>query len=800
MALRVSDLVSMSLPFLGDAALQTDAAMTNPEPFELHAHTDEGREPEPLAKHATDVAEKARQLAGKFDAAEYGFANGLLHDLGKAKPEFQAYLRGQRTSEPHAAEGALFAEEIYRLRFPPPFKARLGRLLAFPIAGHHAGLANGNLAGGGLLSLDERLAAAKPVEPWFSRDDLPKLDRPPRPLVAAGRDSFGWAFFVRMLFSALVDADRLETERWYNETNPDAVPRGWSGEIPNLKHALDRSLVQAFGGAPPASDLARLRAEVQSDCRAAADWDQGLFSLTVPTGGGKTLSSLAFALDHAVKHRLDRVIYVIPFTSIVEQTAEVFKKALGDVDAVLEHHSAFDDQTLTRDPDKDADFGVRKLRQSAENWDRPIVVTTAVQFFESLFANKPGRCRKLHSIANSVVVLDEAQTLPLKLLRPCLAALNELSRGYRTSIVLCTATQPALTKTAGLKAPEALEGVREIIPDGRDLFGRLKRVRAEVAGTLSDTQLVEGLGAAGQGLVIVNNRRHARELFQALESARLEGRRHLTTAMTAAHRQHVFAEIRSDLGKRKPVRVVSTSLIEAGVDISFGAVWRAWAGLDQIVQAAGRCNRNAELGREGGQLVVFDPEVKEGRTPPRELAQNADTARRILRDHLDLLSPEAVAAYFREVLWAKDIRQLDNVKVGEREIAGIMKALDESKSGLNFPFADIAQAFCMIDETMVPVIIPASAHAVAGAPQELLDRIPHVTSTGGIARLLQRHIVQVPRRARDALIKETAAHAIARDKLGDQFVVLDGNPDLYTDACGLDWDNPTFRRVEALIL
>lgn len=779
--------------------------MTISQFTDLIAHTDDGRDPEPLSKHALAVAEKAMVLAGKFGAAEYGFAAGLLHDLGKAKPAFQAYIRGKGPSEPHAAEGARFAVEHYALRCPRPFKEPLGRLLAFPIAGHHAGLANGNAAGAGMLSLGDRLDRAKPVDPWFPIDALPEVERPPRPLVAAGGDPFGWAFFIRMLFSALVDADRLETERWFNENQPNALTRGWTGELPELKRALDHHLHHNFG-TTTAHAIDMLRAEVLADCRAAAKLGPGLFSLTVPTGGGKTLSSLAFALDHAVQHQLDRIIYVIPFTSIVEQTADVFRHALKDSDAVLEHHSAFDDQILARDGDLDTDFGVLKLRRAAENWDRPIVVTTAVQFFESLFANKTGRCRKLHNIARSVVVLDEAQTMPLKLLRPCLAAVNELARGYQTSVILCTATQPALTREAGLMAPEALEGVRvhEIIPDGRDLYARLKRVRAEIAGMpLSDAELLAALGSVGQGLVVVNNRRHARELFKDLEDAAIDGRRHLTTAMTAAHRQHVLAEIRSDLTAGRPTRVVSTSLIEAGVDVSFSSVWRAWAGLDQIVQAAGRCNRNGERGPEGGRLVVFDPEPKDGRSPPSELEQNAETARRILREQPDLLSPEAVAAYFRELLWTKDdgghFRQFDNVKVGEREIVGIMKAIDDSKHGLNFPFADIAQAFRMIDETMVPVIIPVTAHAIAGASRELLDRIPHVPSTGGIARELQRHIVQIPRRARDALIKEAAAHAIAYDKFGDQFVVLD-NPDLYSDASGLNWDNPTYRRVEALIL
>ena len=511
-----------------------------------------------------------------------------------------------------------------------------------------------------------------------------------------------------------------------------------------------------------ATAIDRLRAEVLADGRAAAMQAPGLFALTVPTGGGKTLSSLAFALEHAIAHNLDRVIYVIPFTSIVEQTADVFRAALGEVnaDAILEHHSGFE----VDGAEPGAKEEEERVRLAAQNWDRPIIVTTAVQFFESLFSNRTGRCRKLHNIARSVVVLDEAQTLPLHLLRPCLAAINELSRGYTTSIVLCTATQPALTKEAGLKAPEALVGVREIVTPGRDLFARLKRVRTVQAGTLSDAQLVDALRQADQALVIVNNRRHARELFERLAKSGLEGVHHLTTAMTAAHRQHVLAEIRRDLKDGHPVRLVSTSLIEAGVDISFHAVWRAWAGLDQMAQAAGRCNRNGELGPEGGVLTIFQPEDIEGRKPPREVAANAETAKRVLgRDgHLDPLSREAVAAYFTELLWTKDdggkLAALDNVKVGEAKIHGIMKALDESAHGFNFRFADVADAFRMIDDVMVPVIIPATAHAIAGASTEVIRALQHADmSAGGIARSLQRHIVQVPRSARGKLIASKAA-------------------------------------------
>ena len=777
----------------------------------LLGHTAENGKSEGLSEHSEAVARTTRRLAEKFDAGDFGFAAGILHDLGKAKPEFQAYLKGARGSEPHSAEGARFACEHYIKRCPKPFDAPIGRLLGFAIAGHHAGLANGRAFGGGTLPLDERLKSARKLEPWFDRSELPGLHQPPPPLTTANRprrdgkiecDPFGWAFFVRMLFSVLVDADSLETERWSAEANGVPVERGWNGSLGQLQSALDRRLATFDESA---SDLARLRAEVLHDCRAASKHPTGLFSLTVPTGGGKTLSSLAFALDHAIKNRLDRVIYVIPFTSIVEQTAAVFRDALKDDDAILEHHSAFDDASAGRDDDVVDANGVEKIRLATQNWDRPIVVTTAVQFFESLFSNRKARCRKLHNIARSVVILDEAQTLPLKLLRPCLAAINELARGYRTSIVLCTATQPALTESAGLKAPEAFKNVSEIIQPGRNLYGRLKRVRAQHVDVLSDEQLVEGLAGVARGLVIVNNRRHARELFELLGKSGLVGARHLSTAMTAAHRQHVLAEIRRDLGpeNKRPVRLISTSLIESGVDVSFDAVWRAWAGLDQIAQAAGRCNREGELGLLGGALTIFEPEGVEGRKPPRELEQNAATAKSVLADGLDPLSPETTERYFRELLWRADNdgkwTRLDNVKVGEDETRGIMKTLHDSAPGLDFRFADVAEAFHLIEDAMVPVIIPAEIDAIAGAPQATLQRLRYAKTIGGLARELQRHIVQVPRRDRFQMIQMQLVEVIREKEFGQQFVCLTAKQ-LYDSESGLRWTDLTGRTPQSNIM
>lgn len=311
----------------------------------------------------------------------------------------------------------------------------IGKLIAYGIAGHHAGLPNG-----------VGTSAHRPPTPLQSRIDqadalalpkdvsLPPITAPPGPIKALPMDraaNFCLHFFTRMLFSALVDADFLETEAFHDRANHRQSPRGWDGSLDDLAAALDAHL-EAFG--PPQGRVNELRAKILAHVRAQAPAAPGLFTLTVPTGGGKTLTSLAFALHHARRHGLRRVIYVIPYTSIIEQTADEFRTALGDRDALLEHHSSFDWDGLQDKGEKE------RIRLAAQNWDRPVIVTTAVQFFESLFANQPSRCRKLHRMARSVIVLDEAQTLPLRLLRPCLAALKELARGYGSSVVLCTAT------------------------------------------------------------------------------------------------------------------------------------------------------------------------------------------------------------------------------------------------------------------------------------------------------------------------------------------------------------------------
>jgi CRISPR-associated endonuclease/helicase Cas3 len=534
------------------------------------------------------------------------------------------------------------------------------------------------------------------------------------------------------------------------------------------------------------SEVNRLRADILRHVRGQAALAPGLFSLTVPTGGGKTLTSLAFALDHALTHQpthgFRRIIYVIPFTSIIEQNAAEFRKALGELgkEAVLEHHSAFDDSKLKDQNSRD------KLRLAAENWDKPVIVTTAVQFFESLFADRSSRCRKLHNIAGSVIILDEAQTLPLKLLRPCVAAIDELARNYRCSIVLCTATQPALNANKDNPSegfPNGLTNVRELAPEPRNLYRQLERVRIIHIGEQDDEALAKHLEKNPQVLCIVNNRRHARALFDAIRDE--PGARHLSTFMCARHRSQVLDAIRKDLKHGQPCRLISTSLIEAGVDIDFPYVLRAEAGLDSIAQAAGRCNREGRRAREDSLVHIFHADAW---APPSELKQFAQAMRLTLGHHAENpLSLDAIDAYFRELYWQKGDEALD-----ARNILGLIR-----NGGIEgIPFETVAAQFRMIDNVQRPIIVPFKADDEKESPvKALLDKLRFVKSPGAIARALQPYTVQVPEPAFYALRNAGAVQPVEEQRFGEQFMEL-VNDSLYDAQVGLLWEDPTFLAAE----
>lgn len=730
-----------------------------------------------LQDHLQVVAEIAKHNARYFGAEELAYLAGLLHDLGKYTSAFQARLEGSPKKVDHATAGAKVAAEI----LPEPFY----KLISYAIAGHHAGLANGINEGDGRSTLEARLKQAFGKElcrldaeacrkeltlPEVSQL-LPKIQ--PHPDQA--NHGFQFAFLIRMIFSCLVDADFIDTDKFYKQLEAKPWLRGDYPALSDLKRVFDAYLAEKTSTSQP-TKVNQLRQSILAAARERAQLSPGLFTLTVPTGGGKTFSSMAFALDHALQHGMRRIIYVIPFTSIIEQNAKVFREAFGELGetSVLEHHSNFDDRNIKNENTQD------KLKLAMENWDMPIVVTTAVQFFESLFADRPSRCRKLHNISGSVIILDEAQTLPLKFLKPVMAAIDELARNYGCSVVLCTATQPALCEPDFNKG---FENVREIAPNPAQLFEELSLVSVSHLGELDDEKLLERIQANEQILTIVNNRRHAQSLFKSLKEKKVEGVFHLTTLMCAAHRVQTLNLIRERLKNNQACRVVSTSLIEAGVDVDFPCVMRAEAGLDSIAQAAGRCNRERLKTKEDSHTWVFkSPDWK---IPPELEGLSAGMRSVFRRGYDNLLGQEAIKDYFSEVYWRKG-DELDQKQ--------LMKMHQDHAPKMTFPFQTIAKEFRMIESFMQPIFVSFDKEA-----ETLLAQLNTTDEVGKLLRKLQPYIVQIPQKGFEALQMAGAIQTVAPHRFEDQFWQLI-NPDIYDEEFGISWNDPTFIKAESSVI
>ena len=735
-----------------------------------------------LQSHLVNVGEMAAEFAQVFGAQGIACQTGQLHDLGKYSEPFNRRLHGGPSVD-HATAGAKIAVERWG--------NVIGKLVAFCIAGHHAGLANGCGEGDNRSTLKQRLALQFGADIpaldnlWQQEIKLPQNLSAPPLKADAHQPFFSYAFFTRMLYSCLVDADYLDTEAFYSNLENKAIERGGYPDLNALQHNFNQFINNFRRRIAQASEqteaekrnaaLNRLRSEILEHAVEQAAQAQGLFTLTVPTGGGKTFTSMAFALEHAKRHGMRRVIYVIPFTSIIEQNASEFRKAFGELGehAVLEHHSTFDDGKLQNEATKD------KLRLASENWDAPIVVTTAVQFFESLFADRSSRCRKLHNIAGSVIILDEAQMLPLNLLLPIMQAIKELAQNYRSSVVMCTATQPAVQTENGFYC--GFENVREIAPKTTALFDKLRRTTVQHIGTQTDADLLAQLAEHPQMLVIVNNRRHARSLYD--QAKHLDGTFHLTTLMCAKHRSQKLDEIRGRLKNGEPCRVIATSLIEAGVDVDFPLVMRAEAGLDSVAQAAGRCNREGKRPSENSFVWIFAPE-EQWKAPPELAAQTA--VMRLTADGFsdDLLSTQAVTAYFAELYQLKG-SELDNKK--------ILKMHNDTGQSLDFPFQTIADKFRMIESHMQPLIIPFDGEA-----ENLISSLHHADHIGGLLRKLQPYIVQIPEKALATLYKAGRIEPINEKNFGKQFYTLIGL-DLYDEVAGLSWEDTEFLKGESLV-
>ena len=689
------------------------------------AHTPPQKEPTKwhlLKAHLSKVAQRSGQFSAKFGAQELGYYAGLWHDLGKYSRKFQHYLEKCEAAarlgetEPrekvlHAIYGAKLATE----KFQP---------LAPLIFGHHAGLPcrshmTNRLAEVEQPTYNEILNHAKAEN--IALDTSSTIAQELRALAT---DDLSFELLLRLLFSCLVDADYLDTEAHFDlkaaSQREDIINIAelW----PILASAQDKLVANAQN-----TLVNRVRADVYQACLEAALQEPGVFRLAVPTGGGKTRSGLAFGLRHAVEHNLDRVIVAVPYTSIIEQTVEVYRTIFGH-DAVLEHHSAVrpDDGN-----EEDARSRQAQARLATQNWNAPLIVTTTVQLFESLFANRTSRCRKLHNIVNSVIILDEVQTLPAGLLEPILSMLKGLCQQYRVSLVLCTATQPALEGETPYLKGFAAGTVRDIVPKplAKEHFAALSRVQYSVP---KDEWSWEDVGQAvsqhKQVLVILNTRKDALAVLNELATGQDDDHIfHLSTLLCGQHRHEVLQQVRDNLARDRPCILISTQVVEAGVDLDFPFVYRAVGPLDRIVQAAGRCNREGRRPQKG-QVIVFRPQ--DGKLPPGEYRKAfEETSILLQRENLDWDNPAIFDDYFRRLYQGLD---LDTHEVQPyREV---------------WDFPEVAKRFKLIPDDTTAVVIEYDEIA-----REQIHRIKRYGLRSGDLRALQPYLVNL----RDREFKET---------------------------------------------
>lgn len=645
-----------------------------------------------LQDHLERVARMARDFAAGFHGGDEAWWAGMVHDLGKCRREFQEYLLGWRDGGPdtyHAPYGAALAFQ------------RNWFAAAFAVAGHHAGLHDLHqlqaMVDDPGYRTEERLPA---LEQWL----MERFVSIPNGAISPGflgNDPLTLEYYTRMLFSCLVDADRLDAER--HGTGREREVSRLAGAIGLLIERVN----QERQGKSREGEVNILRHAIFDQCVASAQWERGFFSLTVPTGGGKTLSSMAFALVHAKRHGLDRIIVVIPYLSIIEQNAAEYRRILDpeNLGLVVEHHSSTAERTGGNGE------GADDLSQAADNWDAPLIVTTSVQFVESLFAAAPGRSRKLHNIANSLVILDEVQTLPAHLLNPLLHVMKELRRNYGVSFLFMTATQPAFRR--GFSLSEGFEPgeVQEIIQDTAELFATLKRVDYYPPETLDWKTLAKRLAGSPQALCVVNVRKHACQLWEALREAlapeEKESVFHLSSSMCAEHRLWILGDsqepregsVRHRLRNNLPCRLVATQVVEAGVDIDFPVVYRAMGPLDAIAQAAGRCNREGRLRNAQGRLVrgqvyLFNPAEKG--LPPGVYTTATSISVTMLGECLAALgqTPDIFTHYFSQLY---EVTSTDHVRRGESSI-------QEDRE--TFRYREVARKAKVITDAGQPVIVP----------------------------------------------------------------------------------------------
>lgn len=656
------------------------------------AHISEDGREQTVKEHLQNTARLCGMFAAAFGAEEQGRLAGLAHDIGKYSKEFQQRLHGGPSMD-HATAGAAACAQSDQL------------YAAYCAMGHHSGLpdfGSGDDIAENTFQGRLRRGMAGGIcdcSGWEGEIRLPNAALPD----FCGNDRIADMFFIRMLYSCLVDADYLDTEAFMKGA---PVPRGEKMDAALLNSLLDGYIGKWF---PPKGELNERRCAILEACMKSGEkYEPGLFTLTVPAGGGKTMASLAFALRHAKAWDKRRIIYVIPYTSIVEQTADVFRDVLGG-ENVLEHHSG-----VRHDFDWECDLVKMRVALAAENWDMPVVVTTAVQFFESLYANRGAKCRKLHNIAGSIIIFDEAQMIPLPYLRPCISAIAQLVENYGATAVLCTATQPALDRIFS----EYLPGICPVELCPRELTKVFERVTFRREGRLRWDALAEHMNGEEQALCIVNSRSNAQTLFKLLQE---DGRFHLSTLMAPVHRRAVLETIRMRLRDRKPCQVVSTSLIEAGVDVDFGTVFREEAGLDSVLQAAGRCNREGKRSAAESIVHIFEAETK----PPEIFAGAIAAGRMVMDTSMELTDPEVIRLYFQNYMYLRG------------DFAQDMKEILKRIQSGSFPFETIAGQFRLIEDDTKTIYIPI------GEGKDLIQKLLRGDLSRGLMRKLGQYGVSV---------------------------------------------------------
>jgi len=665
---------------------------------------------EPLARHLSRVAERAAQFAAPFGGSEEARLIGLLHDLGKYGEKFQRRLRGEEHHIDHWSAGSWIALKKFK-----------SISAALAIHGHHQGLYRADKDS--LRELEpKRLALQHPLNLTLSESDtsllLERLTADElllpgsvAPLYGAPQNSASAMLDIRMLFSALVDADFLETEAHFGVASDGTAfcrPAGPALRPREAFAALQDHLEILRRKSDASEEVRKMRNDLLAACVQAADRSPGLFSLSAPTGSGKTAAMLAFALRHAIAHDFQRIVVVIPYLSIIDQTAKEYREIFGTrfgEHYVLEHHSlagtrGTDEKDGKHDSEDDA---ARSARLLAENWDVPLIITTSVQFLESLFASKPSSCRKLHRLAKSVILFDEVQTLPSRLAIPTLASLSRLAERYGSTIVFATATQPAFSHLDASVSESGNRGWRpaEIASPRVNLFSRVRRTRVHWPASDKKTsweELAAQLAQYSQALCVVNLKKHAIELLGLLKDKGTKNLFHLSTNMCPAHRKKVLSVVETLLKSARPCRLVSTQCIEAGVDLDFPVVYRAFGPLEAIAQAAGRCNRSAQ--RERGEVFVFLPDVPEGKVayPSKTYQQAASVCAMLLKDRgvpgMNIEDPSLFKTYYRKLY----------------DLAGSANpAKDLTEAIQRQDFGEVARAYMVIDQDAINILVPYDA-------------------------------------------------------------------------------------------